>query len=120
MLSLLLAAATAASTSVALAKECINITIPVTLSGRNGVFGGQPRLVNDFNVTTFSQNFTSIKANYTAAVTTNYTTNSGSYDIAARLCTPTASTPENSTVQVLTHGLGFDRTYAGRILWNWP
>lgn len=93
----------------ALAKKCINITVPVEISARNGVFN-LPMLQSNLDATTFSQNFTNIRANFSQAALLDYATVTGSYSISAKFCTPDNDKSTNPTVQVLTHGIGFDKT----------
>lgn len=91
-----------------LAKRCEEKIVPVTVTARNAVFGKQKRLVDNFDVTYFLQNATTVGLNYTAEVTTGYTTIRDTYDISVRLCEPTA-VAKKPTIQVLTHGIGFDK-----------
>ncbi|KAL8714236.1 MAG: hypothetical protein Q9220_001965 [cf. Caloplaca sp. 1 TL-2023] len=111
-LSLLLTAA-ALSGWVA-AKQCTNLTIPVCISARNGVFN-VPTLQGNADATTFAQNLTSIRGNFTKEALLGYATVSGTYNISAKFCKPDTESGTNPTVQVLTHGLGFDKTY-----WDLP
>ena len=39
------------------------------------------------------------------------TTISGTYNISIRYCTPTASSPKSSTLQLLSHVIGFNKSY---------
>ena len=95
--------------SFAAAKQCINITIPVSISARQGVFN-VPNLKGNLDATVFAQNYTSIKANFTEKSLTGYTTIKGDYQISAKFCRPDVLNATNPTVQVLTHGIGFDKT----------
>lgn len=109
------AAAAVALAGSANAMTCKNITVPVDLSARNGVFNiTAPQ--NNIEVTNFILDNSQQGANYTKAILEGYKTVSGHYELAATYCVPgnndTAS-PKN--VQVLTHGIGFDRSY-----WNLP
>lgn len=92
-----------------LAKQCINITVPVDISARNGVFN-LPTLETNFDATTFAQNFTRIGANFTEESLLDYATVTGTYEISAQFCRPDNATDKNPTVQFLTHGIGFDKT----------
>ncbi|EIN11666.1 alpha/beta-hydrolase [Punctularia strigosozonata HHB-11173 SS5] len=96
------------------AKSCNEKIVPVSITARNAVFGNQKRLVDDLDVTYFIQNATTVGLNYTDQVTTGYTTIHDTYDISVRFCEPTAAV-KKSTVQVLTHGIGFDKIY-----WDFP
>lgn len=93
----------------ALAKQCINITVPVQISARNAVFN-IPTLQSNLDATTFSQNLTSIRGNFSQTALLDYTTVTGSYSISAKFCKPDNEQGKNPTVQVLTHGIGFDKT----------
>ena len=92
-----------------LAKQCVNITVPVDISARNGVFN-VPTLETNFDATTFAQNFTSIKGNFSQESLLGYTTVTGTYDISAMFCMPDNATGTMPVVQFLTHGIGFDKT----------
>lgn len=104
----LLAASLTFAGSVA-AKQCQNLTVPVCISARNGVFN-LPTLQGNADATTFAQNLTSIRGNFTKEVLLDYATVSGTYNISAKFCKPDVENGTNPTVQVLTHGLGFDKT----------
>lgn len=95
-------------TSFALAKQCTNVTVPVNIEARQGVFD-VPEFVSNYDVTTFAQNFTSIKANFTAQALRGYQTVRGCYNISAKICKPDNDNKANPTVQFLTHGIGFDK-----------
>ncbi|KAI9808812.1 MAG: hypothetical protein M1827_007187 [Pycnora praestabilis] len=105
-----LAAALAAAP--ALAKVCTNMTIPVEISARNGIFNlSVPQ--NNMEATIFTQNFTSIMGggNLTESSLLGYNTTTGTFNISAKFCTPNNGSGSNPTVQFLTHGIGFDKTY---------
>ena len=94
------------------AYKCSDITIPVTISARNGVFNVKPTQ-NNIEVTNFILNGVRQGTNASAMVLEGYQTISGSYNLAATYCTPDSGS--GSIVQLLTHGIGFDRSY-----WNLP
>ncbi|KAL8948631.1 MAG: hypothetical protein Q9222_005196 [Ikaeria aurantiellina] len=96
------------------AKQCMNLTVPVSISARNGVFN-IPTLQGNADATTFAQNLTSIRGNFTQEALLDYATITGTYNISAKFCKPDVENGTNPTVQVLTHGLGFDKTY-----WDLP
>lgn len=90
------------------AKQCANITIPVNVSARNGVFSiAIPH--SNLDVTQFSLNLTSASGNFTNTSLAGYTTVIGEALISAKLCAPD-TLPKQSVVQLLTHGIGFDKT----------
>ncbi len=95
--------------SSAAAKLCVNVTIPASISARQGVFN-VPALAGNLDATTFAQNYTSIKANFTEESLTGFATITGEYNISAQFCKPDVMNGTNPTVQVLTHGIGFDKT----------
>ena len=108
MKSLSLAVLASFSTYAA-AKSCTNITVPVTVSARTGMFNIAVPQTN-LDATTFIQNVTQQGRNFTDIALTGYKTTSGTYNISAQFCVPSADTSTNPTVQVLTHGIGFDKT----------
>jgi pimeloyl-ACP methyl ester carboxylesterase len=94
---------------------CTNLTVPVDLSARNGVFNVKAPQ-NDIEVTNFILDNTQQGANYSQAVLQGYATVSGHYELAATYCVPDDDEhgcPQ--AVQLLTHGIGFDRSY-----WDLP
>ncbi|KAH7026471.1 Alpha/Beta hydrolase protein [Microdochium trichocladiopsis] len=111
-LSLALVTAVVSAAAVS-AKCCTNLTVPVTVSARNGRFNLQPP-ENNIDVTDFILRLGKRGANYTQQVLEEIYTVSGTYNIAATYCEPAANEP-GSVLQVLTHGVGFDRSY-----WDFP
>ena len=101
-------AALALVASAVSAKQCSNITVPVSISARNGIFNVQAPETN-IDVTNLILNGVRRGSNSTAAVLQDYTTVSGGYNLAATYCAPDHGSPE--IVQLLTHGIGFDRSY---------
>ena len=93
---------------IAAAKTCTNFTIPVDISSRQGLFREVPTAGN-LDATAFAQEFTRIGQNYTAVLLKDYQTLQGSYKISAKFCTPDGGS-KSSVVQLLSHGIGFDKT----------
>lgn len=93
------------------AKSCVNITVPVDISARTGVFNIAVPQTN-LDATTFIQNFTRQGRNFTDLALSGYTTTSGTYNISAEFCMPSVQTSHKPNLQILTHGIGFDKTYA--------
>ena len=93
-----------------LAKQCFNATVPVTVKSRNGVFGNIAVPETNLDAITFSQRDTQQGANLTAAALTDYADVFGTYNISTQFCMPSKVPKSFSTVQVLTHGIGFDKT----------
>ncbi|KAF2658539.1 alpha/beta-hydrolase [Lophiostoma macrostomum CBS 122681] len=94
---------------LATAKQCQNFTIPVDITARQGKFLEIP-LEGNLDATTFSQLLTQNGANYTATLLQGYQTLQGSYNISAKYCIPDNEKP-GPIVQVLSHGIGFDKSY---------
>ncbi|KAH7409126.1 hypothetical protein BKA64DRAFT_388116 [Cadophora sp. MPI-SDFR-AT-0126] len=95
-------------------KMCINQTVPVNISARQAVFDiAVPQ--SNLEVTDFVLNITQQGRNFTDIALKGYSTTSGTYNISTQFCIPDASNITNPTVQVLTHGIGFDKTY-----WDLP
>ncbi|KAK0765868.1 hypothetical protein N5P37_001808 [Trichoderma harzianum] len=99
------------ATAVA-ARKCHDLTIPISISARNAVFD-LPALVSELDVTNFFLDFVRPGVNTTDKYLTGYKTVSGHYNIAATYCQPDHGPGE--TLQILTHGVGFDRSY-----WDYP
>ena len=93
------------------AKTCVNVTVPVDISARTGVFNLAVPQTN-LDSTTFIQNLTQQGRNYTETALSGYATTSGKYDISAQFCKPSVSNTSSPTLQILTHGIGFDKTWA--------
>ncbi|KAL6719557.1 hypothetical protein ACLMJK_003799 [Lecanora helva] len=92
------------------AKTCVNLTIPIDISSRNGVFNiAVPQ--SNLDSTTFIQNVTQQGRNFTETALSGYATVSGHYKISAQFCKPSVCNTPSSTLQILTHGIGFDKTY---------
>lgn len=108
MLIILLSASWLLASPIA-AKKCQNISIPVTLSARNGIFN-LPILEINLDATTFIQKLNNIGGNFSNEVLTDYQTIDNTYDISAKFCSPDTGSGSNPTVQFLTHGVGFDKS----------
>ena len=93
----------------AAAKTCVNMTVPVTISARTGVFDIAVPQTN-LDATTFVQNNTQQGRNFTETALSGYATTAGTYDISAEFCMPSKMNMAKPTVQILTHGIGFDKT----------
>lgn len=108
MRSFYAAAALSLAAGLASARKCQNITVPVSISARNGVFNlAIPQ--SNIDVTNFIVDLAEQGVNYTQAVLTGYATISGDYELAATYCAPDSG--DGKTLQILTHGIGFDRSY---------
>lgn len=65
----------------------------------------------DLDATHFALNFTKNGANFTQDALIGYQTVTGAYNISAKYCRPENDTSSDPTVQVLSHGIGFDKRY---------
>ncbi|KAJ9133818.1 Ctr copper transporter family protein [Pleurostoma richardsiae] len=97
---------------LAVARKCIEITVPVAIFARNAEFSVEPPATN-IEVTNFILDLTRQGYNLTDELLEGYATVSGTYHLAATYCEPDAG--PSSVLQVLTHGIGFDRSY-----WDLP
>ncbi|KAK6841961.1 hypothetical protein PG989_009500 [Apiospora arundinis] len=98
--------------SVGSARDCQNLTIPISISARNGKFHLHAP-ANNIEVTNYILDLTQPGRNLTDAVLDKYVTVNGNYSIAATYCEPDCG--PGKTLQVLTHGIAFDRSY-----WDFP
>ncbi|KAH0598446.1 hypothetical protein MHUMG1_03744 [Metarhizium humberi] len=94
--------------AVASARQCQNITVPVSISSRNGVFD-MAAPFTDIDVTNLFLRMAWPGNNGTANVLKGYKTVSGNYTLAATYCEP--DNGPGHALQILTHGVGFDRSY---------
>ena len=95
----------------AAAKTCVNMTVPVTISARTGVFNIAVPQTN-LDAITFTQNQTQQGRNFTQTALSGYATTAGTYNISTQFCVPSSMNASTAkpTVQILTHGIGFDKT----------
>ncbi|KFA66079.1 hypothetical protein S40285_08137 [Stachybotrys chlorohalonatus IBT 40285] len=91
-----------------LARVCQNITVPVSITSRNGVFNLEAP-TTQIDVTDFFLQLSYQGVNYTEKILQDYATISNTYSLAATYCQPDAG--PGKTLQILTHGIGFDRSY---------
>jgi hypothetical protein len=87
-------------------KTCSNVTVPVTITSRNAVFGNIPVPQTNADAVLFAQNQTRQGSNFMAIALSGYHTVSGTYNISAKYC-HTGMIP--TAVQILTHGIAFDK-----------
>ncbi|PHH66145.1 hypothetical protein CDD81_208 [Ophiocordyceps australis] len=94
--------------SAVAAKRCREARFSFDLSARNTVFDiAVPRTeieVTDFFLNLGRQNF-----NFSAALANGHRTIAGKYTLAATYCEP--NNGPGDAIQIMTHGIGFDRTY---------
>ncbi|KAI1386512.1 Alpha/Beta hydrolase protein [Hypoxylon trugodes] len=100
--------------AVASARNCKNLTIPLTISSVNTKFTLKAPSTN-IDVTNFVLDLVQAGANYTNEIVADppSATVTGNYTIGATYCEPDSG--PGSTLQVLTHGVAFDRSY-----WDFP
>jgi len=92
----------------AAARQCSNFLIPVEINSRQGQFKQVP-VESNLDVGAFATKFTEFQKNYTATLLEGYRTFSGSFKVSAQYCRPDSGSSD--TIQVLSHGIGFDKTY---------
>ena len=63
----------------------------------------------NLEVGAFATRFNQYGYNYSAELLTGYQTLQKSYEISASYCTPESGS--KGTIQLLSHGIGFDKTY---------
>ncbi|KAK2602131.1 hypothetical protein N8I77_008689 [Diaporthe amygdali] len=90
------------------ARKCIDLSIDVPVVSRNAVFN-QTTPTTDIEVTNFALDLTRQGHNRTNEVLTGYANIKKTYTVAATYCEPDSG--PSKTLQLLTHGIGFDRTY---------
>jgi hypothetical protein len=96
--------------TLASAKRCQNATVPVQITSRQGVFGDVAVPQTNLEAQIFIQNQTVQGRNFTAVGLTDYATVSGTYNISAMFCMPDSMNSSSPSLQILTHGIGFDKT----------
>ncbi|KAM4057703.1 serine aminopeptidase, s33 domain-containing protein [Hirsutella rhossiliensis] len=90
------------------AKNCKNITVPISISSRNSVINlNIPK--TEIEVTNMLLEFSKRNTNYSQSIITGHTSITKDYKLATTYCEP--ENGPGHTLQVLTHGLGFDRSY---------
>jgi len=99
----------AALVGSAVAKTCVNLTVPIEISARTAVFDIEVPQTN-LDPTTFIQNLTQHGRNFTETVLSGYATTSGTYNISAQFCAPDDGSTPCAKLQILAHGIGFDKT----------
>ena len=107
-----LVAAAAVLVNSAAAKICQNITVPLNITSRTGVFDIAP-LISNADATTFIQNLTRQGENFTEIALSGYNTTARTYKISTQFCMPSEMAANDPTAQILSHGLGFDKTWVG-------
>ena len=93
------------------ARRCTILDVPVSISARQAIFNiDLPQ--TSLDATTLIQNITQQGRNFSQIATGGYATVTGDYNISAQYCVPDEDSSSNPTLQLLTHGIGFDKTCA--------
>lgn len=92
---------------LAVAKTCSNLTIPVSISSRQGQYRNVVA-ENNLEAGAFALAFTQRGRNYSHVLLEGFQTVTGNYSISAQFCHPDYGA--GSTIQLLSHGIGFDKT----------
>lgn len=94
---------------LASAKMCVNNTVTVDLTARNAAFNISVP-ASQYQVTAFAQFLARQGGNATAQAASGFNNVNGTYQISTQFCRPDVMNNTNAVVQVLTHGIGFDKT----------
>ncbi|RYN31444.1 hypothetical protein AA0113_g3394 [Alternaria arborescens] len=92
----------------AAARQCSTFMIETSISSRQGQFKEVP-VEGNLEVGAFVARFNQFGKNYTAELLEDYQTLEGTYNISAQYCKPDSG--NGKTIQLLSHGIGFDKTY---------
>src|ERR1700761_2852060 len=93
------------------AKKCINQTVPISIVARNAVFGNVVTPQTNIDATNFTLHLSQQGHNFTNEALTGYHTIKKTYEISTQFCTPDNPTSTAPVLQILTHGISFDKTY---------
>jgi hypothetical protein len=100
----------AMTAGVAAARTCYDITLEVPVTARNAVFDNISTPETNFDATCFALSSTKQGRNITEMALSGYATVSGVYNISAQYCMPKPIAIGSHTLQILTHGMGFDKS----------
>lgn len=92
------------------AKTCFNATVEVDISARNGVFDKMKTPESNLDATAFALASTKAGFNITEEALSGYATVGGRYNISTQYCVPEHAIGGRHTLQVLSHGMGFDKS----------
>ena len=98
-----------AGLTLALSRNCKNITVPVKISSRNDIFNVSLP-TTDIDVANFMLDYSQLGHDLREELRTGYQNVSGTYHLAATYCEPLKGLGHNSTIQIMTPGIGFDRS----------
>lgn len=112
MTPLLLASLALLAANPVTAKTCHNATVEIPVSSRNGVFDKTSTPQSNFDAAVFALQATTQGVNGTQEALSGYATVSGTYRVSTQYCVPDggASAGAGDVLQILTHGIGFDKT----------
>ncbi|KAK4939043.1 hypothetical protein LTR10_020617 [Elasticomyces elasticus] len=111
LLTLLLAVAEAATVAKN-AYNCTSFIVQVPVDNVTVVVPPLPPFTDQHVATSFANLITEeLMLPQDISGSPNLSTLTTSFNISAEYCTPAKSGPKASTLQILTHGLGFNRTY---------
>lgn len=112
-----LALLAALQATAATAKTCLNTTVEIPVTSRNGVFDKISTPRTNFDAAAFSLSAAKQGGNGTEKALSGYKTVEGEYNISMQYCMPSGSKRGGEPVlQILTHGIGFDKTYATSLM----
>lgn len=111
---LVLLAALSSSKHLAAARHCQHLNLNVPLTANNTIFSLDAPS-NNAEVTDLILNLTQAGANFVQDSETGTAQISGTYRVGATYCDPGQPSSASKGIQVLSHGIGFDRTY-----WDFP
>lgn len=99
-------------TTSASARQCQDLNLTIPLKANNTVFNLPSPLTTNIAVTDFILNLTEVGRSLASELATGSSQISGTYQVGATLCMPSSSpTNTTTTLQILSHGIGFTRTY---------
>lgn len=107
MAPIFIALAASLFTGYTAARQCQTLSIPVDITSRQGIFKEVP-VEGNLDVGAFATRYNQFSFNYSAELFTGFQTLQKSIEISAQYCKP--DNGSNGVVQVLTHGIGFDKT----------
>jgi hypothetical protein len=93
--------------SLAAAKRCVNVTVPVDVEARQALYN-EVKIEGNQDAAKYVQDLTRNGFNYSDTILKGYQTLRKSYKISAQFCHPDSGISDGP-VQLLTHGVGFDK-----------
>ncbi|EXJ93845.1 hypothetical protein A1O1_02238 [Capronia coronata CBS 617.96] len=93
------------------AYNCTSFVVRVPVDNVTLVVPPFPAFADQYAATAFSNEVSKQITFPGPAAPVNLTTLTTTFDISAEYCTPVAPGPKSTTLQILTHGIGFNRSY---------